>query len=149
VVGSATAGGALAVCHRPEPGVSRRGNRRISKWARARSPGPEEVVLSEEMLNIREAAERLNITPYTLREWIKAGKIEAIKPFGEGPGRREYRLREADIAAMTKGELVKATLPLPRRLEIAEQLLELVRASGSTEEKLLRIEGFALGLMTE
>ena len=60
------------------------------------------VTLSEEMLNIREAAERLNITPYTLREWIKAGKIAAIKPAGEGLGWREYRLRASDVEALER-----------------------------------------------
>jgi excisionase family DNA binding protein len=103
--------------------------------------------MNEEMLNIREAAERLNITPYTLREWIKAGKIGAIKPFGEGPGRREYRLRVADVEALTRGETARGELP--RRVEIGEQLLALVRGEGSAEERLLRIEGFALGLLSE
>ncbi len=102
------------------------------------------------MLNIREAAERLNITPYTLREWIKAGKIAAIKPFGEGPGRREYRLRVAEVEAMIRGGKPEEVLaPVSRRAELGEQLLELVRAEGSAEAKLVRIEGFALGLLVE
>lgn len=102
------------------------------------------------MLNIREAAERLNITPYTLREWIKAGKIGAIKPFGEGPGRREYRLRAAEVEALIRGgKPEEALVPITRRVEIGEQLLELIQAPGSAEAKLARIEGFALGLLAE
>lgn len=38
----------------------------------------------KEWLTIVEAAERLNITPYTLRMWIKRGKITASKQGAAG-----------------------------------------------------------------
>ena len=51
---------------------------------------------------------------------------------------------------MIRGGGTEEVLALvPRRAEIGEQLLELVRAEGGYEAKLARIEGFALGLLAE
>ncbi len=54
-------------------------------------------------LTVNEVAERLRMTPATIRLWIREGKLPA-KRFGE----RKYMLREADVA-----ELVSNTSDAP------------------------------------
>jgi excisionase family DNA binding protein len=107
----------------------------------------------EEWLTIREAAERLNITPYTLRMWIKRGKITASKQGAAGPGRREWRVRSADVQVFLGEETLppESSSETARRArqQIGAKLQELLKAEGSAEVKLMRIEGFALGLLSE
>ena len=107
----------------------------------------------KEWLTIAEAAERLNITPYTLRMWIKREKIAAMKQGAAGPGRREWRVRSADVQAFLGEELAPAepasAAGLRARRQVAERLQELLRTEGAAEDKLMRIEGFVLGLLSE
>jgi excisionase family DNA binding protein len=46
---------------------------------------------TEELLPLPEAAERLGVSIYTVRRWIKDGKLRAFRPG------KEYRVREADL----------------------------------------------------
>jgi excisionase family DNA binding protein len=107
----------------------------------------------KEWLTIVEAAERLNITPYTLRMWIKRGKIAASKQGAAGPGRREWRVRSADVQAFLGEDLPSeesaSEAAVRARRQVGERLQELLQAEGSAEVKLMRIEGFALGLLSE
>ena len=107
----------------------------------------------KEWLTIAEAAERLNITPYTLRMWIKREKIAAMKQGAAGPGRREWRVRSADVQAFLGEELPSvesaSDAAVRARRQVGERLQELLQAEGSAEAKLARIEGFALGLRAE
>jgi excisionase family DNA binding protein len=45
----------------------------------------------EELLSPEEVGERLGVSVYTVRRWIKEGKIRAFKPG------KEYRVRVADL----------------------------------------------------
>ena len=107
----------------------------------------------KEWLTIAEAAERLKITSYTLRMWIKRGKIAAVKQGAAGPGRREWRVRSADVQAFLGEELAPTELAseaaLRARRQVGERLQELLRTEDSAEVKLMRIEGFVLGLLSE
>jgi excisionase family DNA binding protein len=46
---------------------------------------------TEELLSLSEAAERLGVSIYTVRRWIKDGKLRAFRPG------KEYRVQEADL----------------------------------------------------
>jgi excisionase family DNA binding protein len=46
---------------------------------------------TEELLSLPEAAERLGVSIYTVRRWIKDGKLRAFRPG------KEYRVQEADL----------------------------------------------------
>ena len=50
--------------------------------------------MTENFLTVEQAARRLQITPYTLRAWLKAGKLRAIK-LG-----REWRISERVLAEL-------------------------------------------------
>ena len=43
------------------------------------------------MLKVKEAAEKLNVHPNTIRNWIKAGELKAMD-IGKG-----YRIKEDDL----------------------------------------------------
>lgn len=45
------------------------------------------------LLTIKEVAEKLRLTPYTVRRFIKEGKLPATKVGGQ------WRVREADLEA--------------------------------------------------
>ena len=104
----------------------------------------------KEWLTIVEAAERLNVTPYTLRMWIKRGKIAATKQGAAGPGRREWRVRSADVQAFL-GEEPAPPEPvslavLQARQQVGAQLLTVLDSELSDGEKLAQLRGFAQGL---
>src|SRR5215204_6771143 len=46
---------------------------------------------TEELFALPEAAERLGVSVYTVRRWIKDGRLKAFRPG------KEYRIREADL----------------------------------------------------
>lgn len=56
--------------------------------------------MSETFFTVEETAVRLSITPKTLREWLKDGKIEGIRLGGHtGPGRHPWRISGSSIEA--------------------------------------------------
>jgi len=55
----------------------------------------------EKLLNIGKAAEKLNISPETLRRWDKSGKLVAIKTLG---GQRRYR--EEDLKKLLSSKIL-------------------------------------------
>jgi excisionase family DNA binding protein len=46
---------------------------------------------TEELLSLQEAADHLGVSVYTVRRWIKEGKLRAFKPG------KEYRIQESDF----------------------------------------------------
>jgi excisionase family DNA binding protein len=57
-------------------------------------------------LPLPEAAERLGVSIYTVRRWIKDGKLRAFKPG------KEYRVREADLAEFLAAREVRPKAPV-------------------------------------
>ena len=53
------------------------------------------VVLDERPLKLREAADRLGVSPDTMRRWIKAGVVPAFRVGVAG----QYRIRQVDLEA--------------------------------------------------
>ena len=37
------------------------------------------AAMAEELLTVEDVAERLKLTPYTIREWLKAGRMRGIR----------------------------------------------------------------------
>src|SRR5215212_4363833 len=78
-----------------------------------------------ELLPLPEAAERLGVSVYTVRRWIKDGKLRAFKPG------KEYRVREADLEEFLAAREVRPKAP--RRSPYEPSLL-----NGLEEERRLR-----------
>lgn len=67
----------------------------------------------EKFVTVEEAASRLSITPKTLREWLKAGKIRGIRLGGHtGPGRHPWRISEAALAEFTEASPSNIAAPV-------------------------------------
>jgi excisionase family DNA binding protein len=66
---------------------------------------------TEELLPLPEAAERLGVSVYTVRRWIKDGKLRAFRPG------KEYRVREADLEEFLAAREVHPKGPAPSPLE--------------------------------
>lgn len=49
-----------------------------------------DILVAEGMLTAREVAERLRVSPRTVRRWAAAGRLQAVR-LGSGP-RRPYRV---------------------------------------------------------
>ena len=49
--------------------------------------------MAEELLTVKEAAQRLKMHPQTIRRWIKRGLLRASRV-----GRRQWRIRESDLS---------------------------------------------------
>jgi excisionase family DNA binding protein len=60
---------------------------------------------TEELLSLHEAAERLGVSVYTVRRWIKDGKLRAFKPG------KEYRVREPDFEEFLRAREVRPKAP--------------------------------------
>ena len=63
------------------------------------------AAMAEEMLTVEEVAARLKLTPYTIREWLKAGRIRGIRL---GSRRAGWRIPASElerfIAEQGRGE---------------------------------------------
>jgi excisionase family DNA binding protein len=73
---------------------------------------------TEELLSLPEAAEPLGVSVYTVRRWIKDGKLKAFKPG------KEYRVREADLEEFLAAREVRpkaVASPSQRRLFNGEE----------------------------
>jgi excisionase family DNA binding protein len=60
---------------------------------------------TEELLSLQEAADRLGVSVYTVRRWIKDGKLRAFKPG------KEYRVREPDFEEFLRTREVRPKAP--------------------------------------
>jgi excisionase family DNA binding protein len=60
---------------------------------------------TEELLPLPEAAERLGVSVYTVRRWIKEGKLRAFRPG------KEYRVREPDFEEFLRTREVRPKAP--------------------------------------
>jgi excisionase family DNA binding protein len=60
---------------------------------------------TEELLSLPEAGDRLGVSVYTVRRWIKDGKLRAFKPG------KEYRIREADLEEFLRAREVHPKAP--------------------------------------
>jgi excisionase family DNA binding protein len=60
---------------------------------------------TEELLSLQEAADRLGVSVYTVRRWIKDGKLRAIKPG------KEYRVRQSDLEEFLRSREVHPKAP--------------------------------------
>ena len=54
--------------------------------------------MPEEFLLVSEAAKRLKVTPFTMREYLKAGKVRGIKVS------RQWRIPESALSELARGE---------------------------------------------
>lgn len=52
------------------------------------------IMASERLLTVREVADRLHISEYTVREWLRLKKLKGYRPGGTKAG---WRVREADL----------------------------------------------------
>jgi excisionase family DNA binding protein len=60
---------------------------------------------TDELLSLQEAADRLGVSVYTVRRWIKDGKLRAFKPG------KEYRVREPDFEEFLRTREVRPKAP--------------------------------------
>jgi excisionase family DNA binding protein len=60
---------------------------------------------ADELLSLQEAADRLGVSVYTVRRWIKDGKLRAFKPG------KEYRVREPDFEEFLRTREVRPKAP--------------------------------------
>jgi excisionase family DNA binding protein len=67
---------------------------------------PLEILMNDTtLLNLEQAADRLQIKPDTLRGWLRAGKLRGVKL-----GARRWRVREVDLPPFIETHL----LPVPK-----------------------------------
>lgn len=61
--------------------------------------------MNDQLMTVQEVADYLNITEWTVRKYIRQGKLTADK-IGNGgnKGRKEYRVLREDVIKFLKGE---------------------------------------------
>lgn len=55
----------------------------------------------ERMWTVREVAERVRVDPVTVRRWIKAGRLKAVRPGGTKAG---WRIPAEELGRLLRGE---------------------------------------------
>lgn len=53
------------------------------------------------MLTVRQAAERLQLNPETVRRWVRSGKVRGVSL---GSDRAGFRIPESEVARLLSGE---------------------------------------------
>ena len=53
--------------------------------------------MTEQLLTVQEVAERLKITPETVRRWLRTGKLRGALPGGDKMG---YRITEREVTRL-------------------------------------------------
>jgi len=53
------------------------------------------TMVEEQWLTTREIAQRLKLTEYTVREWLRTGRLKGYRPGGDRAG---WRVRESDLS---------------------------------------------------
>jgi excisionase family DNA binding protein len=61
--------------------------------------------VTDTFLTVEEAARRLSVTPYTLREWLKAGKVRGVKIS------RKWRVPERALIELATGTTPSEVTP--------------------------------------
>jgi len=57
------------------------------------------VMADERFLKVPDVAKRLNVSEYTVREWLRTGRLAGYRPGGTKAG---WRVSEADLDACLK-----------------------------------------------
>jgi len=52
------------------------------------------VMTSERLLTVRQVADRLHVSEYTVREWLRLKRLKGYRPGGTKAG---WRVRESDL----------------------------------------------------
>jgi excisionase family DNA binding protein len=52
------------------------------------------VMADEQLLTVSQVAERLQASPYTVREWLRSGRLRGFRPGGDRLG---WRVSESDL----------------------------------------------------
>lgn len=71
--------------------------------------------MAETYLTVEQAAGRLQVAPYTLRAWIKRGKLRAFRPG------REWRIPERALEELAETSAAPAESGLSRVLEMVQE----------------------------
>jgi len=85
--------------------------------------------MAEVFLTVEQAAGRLHIAPYTLREWIKRGKVRSFKP-----GRAWLIPEKALDELATSGGKPRASDPLAYALKLARARDARMAAQGKPKQ---------------
>ncbi len=64
-----------------------------------------EIAATEELLSVPEVGDRLGVSVYTVRRWIKSGDLLAYRPG------KEYRVRESDLEKFLEAHRPKVAAP--------------------------------------
>ncbi len=71
----------------------------------------EDVAVQERFLTVPEIAERLHVSEWTVREWLRGGRLRGYLPAGRRGG---WRVKEADLERYMEGT---ANMPADDELE--------------------------------
>ena len=63
------------------------------------------ITANEEFISPEEVGERLGVSVYTVRRWVKEGKLRAFKPG------KEYRIQESDLEEFLRTREVRPKAP--------------------------------------
>jgi len=55
----------------------------------------------DQLLTVKEVADRLRANPQTVRRWLREGKLKGVMPGGEKLG---YRIPSSEVARLLRGE---------------------------------------------
>jgi excisionase family DNA binding protein len=69
------------------------------------------ITATEEFLSPEEVGDRLGVSVYTVRRWIKTGRLRAFKPG------KEYRIQESDLEEFLRAREVRPKAPSRSPLE--------------------------------
>jgi excisionase family DNA binding protein len=58
--------------------------------------------MAERLFKVEEAAENLGFAPYTVRKWLRAGRLRGVKS-GGAIGRSEWRVPESALSEFVAG----------------------------------------------
>lgn len=53
----------------------------------------------QKLLTVPEVADRIRVSEYTVREWLRAGRMKGLKPGGDRTG---WRIRESEVERFLK-----------------------------------------------
>lgn len=76
----------------------------------------------ETLLTVNQVAARLQVKNYTVREWLKDGRLRGAKPGG-----KEWRIRERDLDGRIEP---RSENPLQKALKLADELAPLLSGAG-------------------
>lgn len=88
--------------------------------------------MAERLLTPEEAAERLVVSPKTIRDWLRQGKLKGVKTG------KLWRIRERDLEAFLEGENPGGTSPL--REYSRQEIREFIKADRIAPEVARRVE---------